>query len=134
MWKLTYGIGSVVILLAFGAYFWPQLSDTASQVDLAIPEFTTYLCADGKNVRAAFLKNGAQLLLSDGRYLALGKAIDGDEGTLFTDGELEFWTKDYGAFIFENGTTTYAGCVVSSLEFPNVESTVEPADNAAIQP
>lgn len=113
MWNRAYGIGSVIILVLFGFYFWPQINETVEQVDFEIPTLASYACADGASIRASFFASSVQLQLSDGRILSLARmaSASGDEiGYRTLDGSIEFWTRDFSAFVTEGKLTTYASC------------------------
>jgi len=84
----------------------------------------TYTCEGGKSISALFSETKADITLSDNRAftLALSEAASGAKYAN-EDESVVFWTKDYGAF-FEEGTplvTTYAGCRVDDLVFPEVQ-------------
>ena len=73
----------------------------------------SFSCDAGKSVEAVFMTNGAEVTLSDGRTENLSHAVSADGGR-YTNGDesFVFWTKGNGAFVTENGKTTYANCVV----------------------
>jgi len=74
-----------------------------------------FFCDGGKSVRAVFTTTGAEVTLSDGRTMNLEHAISADGGRYTNpDESFVFWTKGNGAFVTENGTTTYAGCIVAN--------------------
>jgi hypothetical protein len=55
------------------------------------------------------------LELSDGRTFSLPQVISADGARYAnSDQSFVFWNKGNGAFIEENGTTTYSGCVLQS--------------------
>lgn len=89
----------------------------------------SYSCDGGKTISAAFYKNKqtppapapgeppkpngvAALALSDGRKPALGQTVSAD-GSRYAnaDESMVFWSKGYGAFVMEQGTTTYSNCI-----------------------
>ena len=74
-----------------------------------------FFCDGGKSVRAVFMTEGAEVTLSDGRTMNLSHAVSADGGR-YTNGDesFVFWTKGNGAFVTENGTTTYANCIVAN--------------------
>ena len=85
-------------------------SSTSSVVGSA--EFS---CDKSKSIRAVFMTNGAEITLSDGRTMNLSQAVSADGGRYAnSDESFVFWTKGKGAFVNENGTTTYANCIVSN--------------------
>ncbi len=74
-----------------------------------------FFCDGGKSIRAVFMTNGAEVTLSDGRTENLSHAVSADGGRYTnTDESFVFWTKGQGAFVTENGTTTYANCIVAT--------------------
>lgn len=92
--------------------------------DCPTPKPVTYTCEDGKSISALFSDTKADVTLSDNRAFTLTPS-EAASGAKYAneDGSVVFWTKDYGAF-FEEGTplrTTYAGCHVDDLVFPEVQ-------------
>ena len=77
----------------------------------------TYSCNDDKTIAATFhlpKDDFANVNLSDGRHLILAHAVSAD-GARYANanGDIVFWTKGVTAFVTENGTTTYSGCVAN---------------------
>lgn len=78
----------------------------------------TFLCPGPSTfIAAQFMNNPSgtgyvDLELSDGRTFSLPQVISAD-GARYADptGSFVFWNKGNGAFIEENGTTTYSACV-----------------------
>jgi membrane-bound inhibitor of C-type lysozyme len=80
----------------------------------------TFICPAGTFIAAQFMnstagtstKGSVDLELSDGRTFFLPHVISADGGRYANaDQSFVFWNKGNGAFIEENGTTTYSGCV-----------------------
>ncbi|MEK7530285.1 MAG: MliC family protein [Patescibacteria group bacterium] len=80
-----------------------------------------YSCDNDKSVTVTFASETAMVELSDGRtmLLTLKEAASGAKYTN-SDESFVFWTQDYGAFIEENGVTTFAACHIDDLTFPEV--------------
>ncbi|MDR3571488.1 MAG: MliC family protein [Candidatus Pacebacteria bacterium] len=94
-----------------------------------------YSCDAGKTIDATYLNastatttgNSVQLVLSDGRQMTLAQTLSAD-GARYSNGNPQiatgkpgaetfiFWSKGNGAFIEENGTTTFNNCVVQSQQ------------------
>lgn len=82
-----------------------------------------YACDGGKTIAARFINgsttsrvgNGVELELSDGRHLVLPNVISAD-GARYApsdnDQTIVFWTRGNGAFVTENGTTTFDNCLM----------------------
>lgn len=74
-----------------------------------------FTCASDKSIDATFIngkRSSVNLMLSDGRRLALPRALSGSGARYATDDEsVVFWNKGNTAFIEEGGKTTYADCV-----------------------
>jgi membrane-bound inhibitor of C-type lysozyme len=72
-------------------------------------------CASDKSIDATFVngkRSSVNLVLSDGRRLALPHALSGSGARYATDDEsVVFWNKGNTAFLEEAGKTTYAECV-----------------------
>ncbi|MDE2188479.1 MAG: MliC family protein [Patescibacteria group bacterium] len=132
----------VVVFIVLGAiFFWqnnranaPQRSsetDMATTTDLTVSVASTtdtnsamastpvytYACNDDKSATATFhlpKDDFINLHLSDGRAFILSHTISADGARYANANEsMIFWTKGVGAFVMENGTTTYAGCVAT---------------------
>ncbi|MDD4531179.1 MAG: MliC family protein [Candidatus Pacebacteria bacterium] len=73
-----------------------------------------FACPDAKAVYAEFTKEKVSLVLSDGRKIDLNQTISGSGARYAnSDESFVFWNKGNGAFIEENGTTTYEDCVTA---------------------
>jgi len=73
-----------------------------------------FFCYGGKSIHAVFMTNGVEISLSDGRTMNLSQTVAADGGRYANNDEsFVFWTKGDGAFVNENGTTTYASCIVA---------------------
>ncbi len=79
---------------------------------VAAADFT---CDTGKAVTAAFTgdpRPAVELSLSDGRRLVLPQAVSASGARYASPGDRQvFWNKGKTAFLTEEGTTTFAGCV-----------------------
>ncbi len=74
----------------------------------------SFTCSAGKSIQAVFLTTGAEVTLSDGRSENLTQAESADGGRYTnSDESFVFWTKGNGAFVTENGVTTYVNCVAT---------------------
>ena len=77
----------------------------------------TFSCPTGSFITAQFMddtsnKSSVDLELSDGRTFSLPQVISADGARYANPSQsFVFWNKGNGAFIEENGTTTYSGCV-----------------------
>jgi membrane-bound inhibitor of C-type lysozyme len=98
----------------------PLSSSTVSAVPMTLMNNVTFVCPSGKFIAAQFInktadasvKGSVDLELSDGRIFSLPQVISADGGRYANvDQSFVFWNKGNGAFIEENGTTTYSGCV-----------------------
>ena len=74
-----------------------------------------FACSSDKSIDATFVngkRSSVNLVLSDGRRLALPHALSGSGARYATDDEsVVFWNKGNTAFLEEAGKTTYAECV-----------------------
>jgi membrane-bound inhibitor of C-type lysozyme len=71
-----------------------------------------FACPDNKAIYAKFTKRMVDIKLSDGRELTLPQTISASGARYANSSEtFVFWNKGNGAFIEENGTTTYQDCV-----------------------
>lgn len=76
----------------------------------------TYTCSGDKTVRAIYHEKGVQLLLSDGRNLALPQAISASGARYANEDEsVVFWNKGDTAFITEGKKTTFADCAAKPI-------------------
>ena len=77
------------------------------------PIKVTFICSNKKTIQATFYTSNVSLKLSDGRSLTLSRAISAS-GARYVDpkNHIVFWNKGNTAFITENDSTTYKGCVV----------------------
>lgn len=79
----------------------------------------TFFCPAGSFIAAQFMndasgKSSVDIELSDGRTFSLPQVISADGARYANPTEsIIFWNKGNGAFIEENGTTTYSGCVTN---------------------
>jgi membrane-bound inhibitor of C-type lysozyme len=92
-----------------------------------------YTCDAGKTVDATYVNsttstttgNSVMIVLSDGRQMTLPQTISAD-GARYSNGNPQipdgqpgaetfvFWSKGNGAFVTENGTTTYSNCLTQT--------------------
>lgn len=76
-----------------------------------------FSCDTGKTIMATFYPTddkAVDLVLSDKRNYSLPHAISASGARYATpDESIVFWNKGNTAFITENGTTTFSGCVTS---------------------
>lgn len=80
----------------------------------------TYRCDAGAEIRAQFSDTSVSFELSDGRSFTLQKTpFENEDAFSNRDGSVVLWVRDYGAFLEENEESTYTGCVVYPLTFPN---------------
>lgn len=128
----------VLILVVIGALLWVFRdsaflshflgSNTGSQSPITT---VSYICNDGKTITASYSQGGAAaepapgqpptptgsvgVVLSDGRTLQLQQTISAD-GTRYAnqDESIVFWSRGNGAFVQENNTQTYGGCVAAA--------------------
>lgn len=118
------GIGAVIVFLAAIAVL---ALYRANNVPVPVSGYSAYTnnaqvtqavfsCGAGKTIEAVFMSatsstttgNSVQLSLSDGRQLSLPQTISADGGRYADKNEdFVFWTKGTGAFVQENGQTTY---------------------------
>ena len=73
-----------------------------------------FACEGGKTIDALFTvgaEGGVQLILSDGRHLALPQARSAS-GARYANGDesFVFWNKGDTGFVEERGKTTFSGC------------------------
>lgn len=80
----------------------------------------TYSCDGGKKIAATFhlpKDNFINIHLSDGRGMVLAHVISADGARYANaDESFVFWTRGDTAFVIENGTSTYSGCVATELQ------------------
>ena len=74
-----------------------------------------FACSSDRSIDATFIdgkRSSVNLVLSDGRRLALPHARSGSGARYATDDQsVVFWNKGNTAFVEESGKTTYADCV-----------------------
>lgn len=82
------------------------------------PKVAVFTCDEGKEVTATFYPTDDQyvdLVLSDGSARSVPRAISASGARYANaDESFVFWNKGDTAFITENGTTTYDGCVTQA--------------------
>ncbi len=75
----------------------------------------TFACTQpaGSFISSIFYRDAVTISLSDGRTLTLPHALSADGARYANaDESFVFWNKGNTAFVTENGTTTWSGCVV----------------------
>jgi membrane-bound inhibitor of C-type lysozyme len=86
-----------------------------TNTDIMASDAVTYTCDDTKWITALYHLPEDQtidLSLSDGRTLTLSHTLSGSGARYANDDEsIVFWNKGNGAFIEENGATTFVNCV-----------------------
>lgn len=128
----------VIVVVIAAIYAWSQNSsqvapaptNTAVQVPAPTGNLITtvsYSCDGGKTIIASFYSGSSTpavspgeppqpggsvaIILGDGRSMVLPQTISADGGRYANaDESFIFWSKGNGAFVMENGTTTYANC------------------------
>ena len=112
----------IVVLIGTIGYFFLRDSTSLSKEEEKRQE-VTYRCDNQEEIIASFSETEVSFTLSDGRVFTLLRVpIDGDDGKFSNrDGSVVLWTRDYSAFLEENDETTYTGCVVYPLSFPNAD-------------
>lgn len=114
----------LAILIAVGGSVWflwrdliferaaPAVTDQSVETPL---ETVNYQCEAGASITARFSRDLVSLSLSDGRSFTLPQIASAPDARYTNeDGTLVFSAKDFGAFLEENGTTTYASCVLTN--------------------
>lgn len=114
----------VVILIALCLVVWvyrdtPPLSTLLgagqNQPRNGAQATATYLCDQGKMVKAAYYTDSVELTLNDGTAMTLPHAMSASGARYANSDEtFVFWNKGNTAFIEENGTQTYIGCIAES--------------------
>ena len=90
----------------------PRATSTVTVATSTLITGATFICPNHSYVSAMFYQDGVKLLLSDGRTMTLPHALSADGARYANpDESFVFWNKGNGAFITEEGTTTYSGCV-----------------------
>ena len=122
----------IVILTIFGVYHsanaptpensatMTDMSSSTSMTDEAVATSSqtySYSCDADKSINATFhlpQDDFVNVNLSDGRHFILAHAISAD-GARYANANqaIVFWTKGITAFVQENGTATYSGCVAN---------------------
>lgn len=114
------GILCVIAILALVSYIHntapvapvPIATSTVATTTTANSITAIFDCNNKKTVTAIFTTNHVELDLSDGRHVSLAQSISADGGRYATSNDsFVFWNKGNTAFITENGTTTFDGCV-----------------------
>jgi membrane-bound inhibitor of C-type lysozyme len=101
-------------------YDWKQIVPALPLTPPASSPFSTpitalFTCENGKTIAAVFFDSSVELTLSDGRHLTLPRARSADGARYAnSDESFVFWNVGDTAFIQENGTEMYSGCVTKS--------------------
>lgn len=110
--KRSYTILGVLILLLLIGALGIHAYRATHQRQAAVTATISYLCRDGKSITASYTATNAALTLSDTRTLVLPHVSSGS-GTRYQSGTTVFVAKGDNAYLEENGTQTYADCVVN---------------------
>jgi membrane-bound inhibitor of C-type lysozyme len=138
MWALIIVVILIIIVLllilaANGTSSLPPTTTQSSTASTTQMVDAQYSCDDGKSISAMYMNattatttgNSVMLVLSDGRQMTLPQTISAD-GARYSNGNPQiaegqpgaetfiFWSKGNGAFVQENGTTTYNNCLTQS--------------------
>lgn len=109
-------VGVLILVIGYVLLATPTPEQTT-----ALPTPIIYQCSDEKTFESVFTADAASVTLSDGRTMVLAKEeLENEIRFVSDDGAFVLWVKDYSAFIEESGTTTYANCVVTPVEFPEI--------------
>jgi membrane-bound inhibitor of C-type lysozyme len=124
----------VIVVLAIAVvYFATSAPSQPSQTATTQNVQAMYTCDDGKTIDATYMNattstttgNSVMVVLSDGRQMTLPQTISAD-GARYSNGNPQipdgqpgaetfvFWSKGNGAFVTEDGTTTYSNCVTQT--------------------
>ena len=94
-----------------------DMADATTSAVISDDETYTYSCDNGKNMSATFhlpKDDFVNVNLSDSRHFILAHAISADGARYANANEsIVFWTRGVTAFVQENGTTTYSGCIAN---------------------
>ncbi|MDR3558143.1 MAG: MliC family protein [Candidatus Pacebacteria bacterium] len=89
----------------------------SSESDASSTAVYTYSCDGDKSITATFhlpQDDFVNINLSDGRHFILAHVVSADGARYANANEqIVFWNKGDTAFLTENGTTTYSGCVAN---------------------
>lgn len=138
MWALIIIVILIIIVLllilaANGTSSLPPTTSESTASSTVQTVMANYTCDDGKSIAATYQNattatttgNSVQFVLSDGRQMTLAQTISAD-GARYSNGNPQvaqgqpgaetfvFWSKGNGAFVQENGTTTYDNCVTQT--------------------
>lgn len=88
-----------------------SLPNTSAAASAAVVATADFKCTDGRDIKATFYNTSVKIALSDGRSMTLPHALSADGARYANaDESFVFWNKGNGAFIEENGKTTYTDC------------------------
>ncbi len=82
-----------------------------------------YMCNEGKTLGIIYDESYADVRFADGSSLGLIRGdVEGEEVVFGSaDGSVQLFVRDYSAFIMEDGVETYKGCMVTDIQFPEVQ-------------
>jgi hypothetical protein len=112
MTKLFLGLVFFIVILTGALAFVPQEDVVINQEGVEPLYAATYLCDEYASIYAGFSEEVVTLALSDGREVMLAHKSIASSTRYTNDTGMVFSTKNYGAMFEENGTTTYAHCVL----------------------
>jgi len=120
VWVVGFFIGRYAVSTVVSDESFVAISQSVQNVRSAnngpIVNGATFSCSLPSNgfISTIFYKNAVTLTLSDGRSFALPQVISAS-GARYAHGDNDdsfvFWNKGNTAFVTENGTTTFDGCV-----------------------
>jgi hypothetical protein len=135
----------ILVILVAGIFIWLNWQNSQPAENIQPKHFVAsalYICTDGKTIKADFYDSpssvtpepgqppvptgSVDLVLSDGRQLALSQTISGS-GVRYanSDESLIFWNEGNGAFILENNQQTYSGCIRTMADPGNLPQVFE---------
>lgn len=104
------GIGALVVVIVIALIVGLRGSGLSP---LANPDRTAFLaCQDRKAIQVGYSQNQLDVTLSDNRQFSFVPEIDDAGVTHYKSGDISFEQKDGAFAFFENGTSTFNGCVV----------------------
>lgn len=110
-----YMIGAALLVGTLYLFFTglPEANTEANNDQrIAEPKYSaTYNCDDNKSLYAGFGEGIVALALSDGREITLEHVESASGARYANETGVVFHTKDYGAFVEENGEITFRDCV-----------------------
>ena len=103
-------VAVILVIFAFVVVYGDDESESSS--NSLFDYSAVYECAEGKVFAVGFSEGEAIVVLDNDQSFVLGNATSAS-GTKYADAgnHVVFWTKDYGAYVEENGEMTYQDCV-----------------------